>query len=259
MPRRPRSSSPARFHHVINRSASRVPLFIRPRDYHGFLAILREGLTRFPTPIVAYCILPNHWHLVMGPTGTNRLSQLFHWVTTTHAVRLRRREQTVGQGPVYQGRFKSHPIEASGNLVRVCRYVERNALAAGLVQRAQDWPWGSLADRRQAHSILPLTGAPFLGSDSWVEFVNATATCDGRPVPATGESVENRPVPLRDVAETPGPGVERRDQGIGVLGPADEHDPHAHVERPKHLGIRQVTGTLKPREDRRYDPALAIN
>ena len=149
MPRRLRSSGSGYYCHVINRAANRTPLFARPREYREFLDILREGLDLYPVPVVAFCVLSNHWHLVLGPTGTTSLSRLMHWVETTHAVRVNVRRKTVGQGPVYQGRFKAHLIEEAGGLVRTCRYVERNALTAGLVRRAQDWPWGSLAERRR--------------------------------------------------------------------------------------------------------------
>jgi putative transposase len=155
---------------------------------------------RHPARLITYCILSNHWHLVLGPVGTIGLSNLLHWVTTTHAIRWHRRGRTVGQGPVYQGRFKSHPIEAPDQLMRVCRYVERNALTAGLVQKAQDWPWCSLAARRSLLSDLPLVNTPFLASNAWVDYVNSVRIGDENPwssVPLEGETVENRPVPLR--------------------------------------------------------------
>jgi putative transposase len=176
MPRRPRSAATPAYFHVINRAAAKVPLFVRPRDYRDFLAILREGLTRHPVPVISYCLMANHWHLVIGPTGTLLLSQLMHWVSTTHAVRFRRRHDSVGTGPVYQGRFKAKQIEDAASLIRTCRYVERNALTAGLVHRAQDWPWSSLSDRRQATQRVPLRGADFLASDVWVDHVNQRVT-----------------------------------------------------------------------------------
>jgi len=180
MPRRPRTSAIPAYFHVINRAAAKAPLFVKPRDYRGFLQILREGLKLQPVPLISYCILGNHWHLVVGPTGTERLSLLMHWVATTHAVRFRLKHKTVGQGPVYQGRFKSKALEDGGAIIRTCRYVERNALAAGLVRRAQDWPWGSLADRRRDDPIVPLKDAQFLTSDSWMEFVNQPRVTDPR-------------------------------------------------------------------------------
>ena len=181
MPRRARTLENEYYFHVDQpQRPSRAPIFLRPKDYREFLEILRDGLARHQVPLVAYCILPNHWHLVLGRTGTARLSRLMHWVTTTHAVRLHTRRKTVGEGPIYQGRFKAHPIESAGALLRVCRYVERNALAPHLVRRAQDWPWGSLRDRLRPEAAVPLAGAPFLASDTWIDHVNAGHARDQR-------------------------------------------------------------------------------
>jgi putative transposase len=102
---------------------------------------------------------------------------------------------------VYQGRFHARPIESSAELVRVCRYVERNALRAGLVERAQDWPWGSLSERLRRHSHLPLTSTPFLTSRAWIDHVNAPATArELLLTPTSGtktvKTVENTSVPM---------------------------------------------------------------
>lgn len=259
MPRRPRSTVSKQYCHIINRAAGKAPLFARPRDYREFLAILREGLVRHPVPLLAYCLLPNHWHLITGPTGTQRLARLMHWVSTTHAVRFRRRHQTVGEGPVYQGRYKSMPVEDAASLVWICRYVERNALTAGLVRRAQDWPWGSLADRRQTKTAVPLTAAPFLASEAWAEHVNAVVTARERatrPVPKTSRSVENRPVPHH--AEAPGGGTKGGGQRGRVLRSADGDQADTHVEGAEHFRFIKLAGALKPREQRRDRPAPAV-
>jgi putative transposase len=185
MPRRARSTLQANYFHVINRSARRLVLFEEPGDYRAFLTVLNEGLVRHPVRLIAYALMPNHWHLVMGPTDTASLSRCLHWVTATHAVRLQHHRHSVGQGPVYQGRFTSMELPAVGDLMRVCRYVERNARQAGLVRRAEDWPWCSLADRLQPVPELPVVTTAFLSSRAWVEYVNTTRPSD-------------------DVAETPG-------------------------------------------------------
>jgi putative transposase len=216
MPRRPRSRTTEHYYHVINRGALKATLFKRPREYREFLAILRRGLRLHPIPLVAYCVLANHWHLVVGPTGTKRLAQLMHWVATTHAVRLRRRTNSVGHGPVYQSRYKSVPLEDAGSIVRACRYVERNALAAGLVARAQDWPWSSLVDRASMAPSMPLSGHDFLTSSAWVAFVNSTVTLREqlveRPVPKLLKPVENRPVPKQPDQVPRRPGVSPGDR-----------------------------------------------
>jgi putative transposase len=282
MARKLRSSVSGNYCHVINRAVGKATLFTRPRDYRAFLDILGEGLERHPVPLIAFCVLSNHWHLVLGPSGTPSLSRLLHWVTTTHAVRLHRHRGSVGEGHVYQGRFKAHLIEEAGGLVRVCRYVERNALTAGVVRRAQDWPWGSLAERRRPDPALPLSGAEFLGSDAWVHLVNAAMTPRElalRPLwlaPGAGElpptgtgrdrAVENRPDPLMvgsvenlgNFAEAPGGGAEGGEERGRVFRRADGNQAHTHVERPKHLRVLKMAGPLKPREQRRNRPTPAV-
>lgn len=214
MARRPRKATAAAFFHVINRAAKKQKIFLRSQDYRGFIDILSEGLKRHPVRLIAFCIMANHWHLVVGPTETKTLSSLLHWVTTTHAVRLNHRRKTIGEGPVYQGRFHSEPVETTGDLMRICRYVERNALRANLVKRAQDWPWCSLSERLRAEPALPLVTTPFLASQAWTEHVNAPITVQEQmalrtPVPQMAETVENTPVPaspdpLDDGTKVPG-------------------------------------------------------
>lgn len=207
MPRRPRSADSANVFHVINRSARKHPIFARPPDYRAYLRILAEGLDRHPVDLLAYCVMPNHWHLIVGPTEPHQLSRLLHWVTTTHAVRWRHRRRTVGEGPVYQGRFRSGTLPEPDDVMRACRYVERNPLRARLVERAEAWPWSSLCERLHGHMGIPLATAPFLLSEAWIDHVNAAMTLAERqstPVPGRPESVENKPVPPMPAADRPG-------------------------------------------------------
>ena len=198
MPRRARSTQRASYFHVINRSVRRLVLFTQPADYRAFLSILSQGLEQHPVRLIAYSVMPDHWHLVMGQTDTATLSRCLHWVTSTHALRLDRHRQSVGEGPVYQGRFTSVEIPAVGDLVRVCRHVERNALQAGLVRQAQDWPWASLAERLQASPSVPLVNTPFLSSRAWADYVNTK-----RPGDDTAHNLLAPVAPLDDFPDAP--------------------------------------------------------
>jgi putative transposase len=267
MPRRKRSSYPSTYFHIINRAAGRITLFRTSQEYRAFLKVLREGLERHPVRLVSYCVLSNHWHLVMGPVGNDELSKVMHWVTATHAMRWRKRRKTVGQGPVYQGRFRALVKESPDALMSACRYVERNALSAGLVDRAQDWPWSSLTERLLDEPRVPLVDTPFLASSGWLDYVNVPRTLAerlGRPGTRKTKSVENRPVPhdvLGDVTEEPG-GVGRggeQGQRRGRLARRDDQDhADAHVESPKRLGFVKPARIAKPREQRRHRPTVAV-
>src|SRR6185503_20235859 len=161
------------YFHVIHRTALPAPLFLRPKDYRDFLQIMREGLERHPLPLLAYTVMDDHWHLVVSSAGTARLTRLIAWVATTHAGRLQRTRPGLNGAPTYLERFTMQAVSAPDRLLRVCRYVERHALTAGLVRRAQDWPWCSLADRLGSVPALPLSGTSFMSSDTWVRHVNA--------------------------------------------------------------------------------------
>src|SRR6058998_898085 len=144
MPRRPRVAPGGQVYHVLNRSAGRMKMLRNDKDYAAFTALIGEALERHPMRILAYCVLSNHWHFVAWPRHDGELTAFFRWLTHTHAMRWRVAHHTVGYGHLYQGRFKSFPIETDPSVLTVCRYVERNALTAGLVKRAEDWQWSSL-------------------------------------------------------------------------------------------------------------------
>jgi putative transposase len=141
--------------------------------------VLAQALQRLPIRLLCYCLMPNHWHLVLWPREDGELSTFMNWLTLTHTQRWRHAHHTVGYGGLYQGRFKSFPIQRDEHLLRVCRYVKRNALRANLVQRAQAWRWGSLWHRQ--HALEPM--ASLLCSDwpvdrpaNWIELINTPQT-----------------------------------------------------------------------------------
>jgi len=175
MPRRRRLSTAGLIFHVVNRSAKRSRLFDTRDDYAAFVSVLAEGVSRCDVSLFAYCVMPNHWHLIVSADRDGELSRFMHWVTTTHARRWQLARRTEGLGAVYQGRFRAIPIAEDRHFLWVCRYVERNALRAALVNRAEDWPWSSLAEEANAHRI-ELTPWPVQRPSTWLEHVNAPQT-----------------------------------------------------------------------------------
>lgn len=179
MPRRPREATGGLAYHVLNRAAGRARLFETEADYKAFERVLGEAWQRTPTRIACYCIMPNHWHLVLWPATDGELSEFMRWLTVTHTQRWHAHRGTSGMGPLYQGRFKSFPIQQDDHFLRVCRYVERNALRAGLVARAEDWRWNSLGSRRSAEApafLLPPSAWPVTPPRNWIALVNRPET-----------------------------------------------------------------------------------
>ena len=144
MPRKARNAPGGLVYHVLNRAVGRHELLQKDGDYEAFERVFDEALKKHPIRVLGYCIMPNHWHLVLWPAREGQLTAFVRWMTHTHTMRWHAHYHTSGTGHLYQGRFKSFPIEADDHLYTVLRYVERNALRAGLVSSAASSRWSSL-------------------------------------------------------------------------------------------------------------------
>jgi putative transposase len=174
MPRRPRLAAGDFAYHVLNRRVGRLPLFEKPADYAAFEHVLAEAQDRTGIRIAAYCLMPNHWHLLLWPRRDGEISEVLRWITVTHTQRWHAHHHTAGTGPVYQGRFKSFPVQTDAHFLTVARYVERNALRARLVHRAETWQWSSLWRRKQGKAKLTtwLSPWPVEQPRDWLARVN---------------------------------------------------------------------------------------
>ena len=174
MPRRPRVCPANTCFHVLNRAVARLPLFEKRENYQAFERVLRETWERESLPIYAYCVMPNHWHFVVCPETKSQLTDFFRWLTHTHTMRWHAHHQTQGTGHLYQGRFKTFPIEDDEHLLAVLRYVERNPLRAKLCKRAEEWEYGSawLRQYGDAKQRELLSKWPIPRPRSWQAYVN---------------------------------------------------------------------------------------
>lgn len=161
-------------YHVLNRANARRTLFENDGDYGAFERVLAQACQRVAMRLLAYCVMPNHWHLVVWPRQDGDLSRFMNWLTLTHTQRWHQHRQTVGEGHVYQGRFKSFPVESSEYVRMVCRYVERNPVRAGLVARTEQWRWSSAG----ASGAVPLHEWPMDRPAAWSEWANEAEAAD---------------------------------------------------------------------------------
>ena len=144
MPRTARVAPGGMIFHVLNRGNARDAIFRKEADYQAFEKVIAETQQQVAVRILAYCLMPNHWHFVLWPAQDGDLGRFMQRLTTTHVRRWHLHRQTVGSGHLYQGTYKSFPIQQDEHLYTVLRYVERNPVRPTLVKRAEDWRWSSL-------------------------------------------------------------------------------------------------------------------
>ncbi|MEW6357896.1 MAG: transposase [Planctomycetota bacterium] len=178
MPRTPRIAPGGMIFHVLNRGNGHAQIFSHDGDYDAFERIMEEVRGYTPMRIISYSLMPTHWHFVLWPEEDDEMAAFMHRLTVTHVRRWHAHHGSGGRGHLYQGGYKSFPVQSDGHLLTVCRYVERNPLRAGLAARAEEWPWGSLSHRcrndERARKLL--CEWPVERNEDYLEWVNQPQT-----------------------------------------------------------------------------------
>jgi len=143
MPRPVRKIERDSIYHVLNRANGRMQIFEKEKDYVAFEKIIIEAKEKYPMRILSYCIMPNHWHFVLYPKNNQDLVLFMRWLTLTHTQRWLVHRNMTGYGHLYQGRYKSFPVQKDDHFIQVCQYIEKNAFRAKLANKAEEWRWGS--------------------------------------------------------------------------------------------------------------------
>ena len=173
MPRAARLDVGGYPYHVINRAVMRLEIFTSPSDYHLFEKLLGDIATETGVRILAYCLMPNHWHLLLHPENDGDLGIFMHRLTSSHTRQFRAETGTNGTGPLYQGRYKSFVIDDDIHLLTVLKYFERNAVRAKLANTAESWRWGSAWQRFQPKRTVPLALLPTPLPADYLSWLNA--------------------------------------------------------------------------------------
>jgi len=182
MPRFARNAPGGLIYHVLNRAAGRGTLFRNDDEYAAFMRLFAELLEEVPIRVCGFCLMPNHWHLVLWPQKEGELAKFMQRLTITHVRRWIEDRGRRGRGSVYQGRYKSFPVQDDDHLRTVLRYVERNPLRARMVKRSQAWRWSSLGqsqtplDAEEGIARVPLSKWPVPRPRNWVDWVNRPQT-----------------------------------------------------------------------------------
>lgn len=174
MPRAIRTDVGNYCYHIINRANARLAIFFKETDYFLFEQVLEEAKKKYDMRIIAYILMPNHFHLVLYPKNDGDLAKFMQWLTLTHTQRWHQQKNTRGTGHLYQGRYKSFLIEEDNHLLSVIHYVERNALRAKLIKKAENWKfcslWRRLYGKDQQKKLL--SKWPILEPKDYLSFIN---------------------------------------------------------------------------------------
>ncbi len=170
MARTARASKGGICYHVINRGNGRATVYHTASDYRFFIGLMGKARARIPMRILSYCLMPNHFHLVLWPIYDGDLSRWMQWLMTCHVRRYHQLRGTSGR--IWQGRFKAFPIQQDSHLLTVMRYVERNPVRANLAPSAAEWKWSSASHATtelQNRLVMP---GPVAKPDDWIRLVD---------------------------------------------------------------------------------------
>jgi REP element-mobilizing transposase RayT len=163
---------PGKAYHVFARGDNRGLIFHETEDYEAFLSLLQRALDRFAVACVAFCLLDNHYHLLLVP-HRHSVSRVMQYVNGAYAQWFNRKYGRVGH--VFQGRFGSKLIDDAGYLLTAVRYIAMNPVEAGRVTTPDDWRWGS---HRATVGLDPVP--PFLALDRIWAAVDCQDAARGR-------------------------------------------------------------------------------
>lgn len=215
MARLPRISVQQYYYHIFSRGNNREPIFFEPANYERFLQNLDRFQLDFGYRLYTYCLMPNHFHLLLRP-GKTELSRVMQTLMTAYSMYVNKRCNHVGH--IFQGRFKSIIVEKESYLLEVIRYIHLNPVRAGLVARVEEYPWSS-----------------------YMKYMSAG---DGKPKIETGEILAlfsqnsvNQKQSFKEFTESGlGSGFDpEKEQARGVLGTARFHQALAKVLKGKRV------------------------
>jgi len=174
MPRVVRGLADNYIYHIINRGNGRQEVFHKERDYEAFIDIMKEAKKKHQIKLFSYCLMPNHFHMILMPEHGNELSRSMQWLMTSHVRRYHRHYGSSGH--IWQGRYKSFIIQKDAHLLMAMRYVEGNPIRAGLVRSAKEWAWSSHREMIGGKKNILAGEVPIELPENWERYVDEPLT-----------------------------------------------------------------------------------
>ena len=167
MPRRTTEFAQGEYYHVYNRGVGRQPIFREEENYRYLLRIVKRYADRLQVAVVAYCLMPNHYHLLIRQDGEESAGSLPQLTFNRYTKAFNKRYGR--SGTLFEGRYRSVWVDKTDYLLHLCRYIHANPVKAGLTSRPEDWPFsnyrewmemrgGTLVDRNFVSESFPQRG-----------------------------------------------------------------------------------------------------
>jgi len=173
MPRRKTNFAQGHYYHIYNRGAGRERIFFNEANYLYCLKLLERNLMRYSIAVIAYCLMPNHYHFLLRQDGEKPLSKFINAIFNAYAQAVNLQQGR--SGTLFEGRFRDVWVDKEGYLLHLCRYIHANPVKAGLVSSLLDWPYSNyhewIGERPGTLVDLDFVDTYFLQRDSYTEFV----------------------------------------------------------------------------------------
>jgi putative transposase len=164
MPYREKTFVSGNIYHIYNRGVNKMPIFVNPGNYTYLLRKVKQLLTELPIAILAYCLMPTHYHFVLRQDGDIPISIFIQRLFQTYTQAFNKQQKR--KGPLFEGRFRHVRVDRDEYVTHLCRYVHLNPVAAGLVSSPEEWPYsnylewievrpGTLVDREFVRQFFP--------------------------------------------------------------------------------------------------------
>ncbi|MEW6360396.1 MAG: transposase [Planctomycetota bacterium] len=156
------------YYHIYNRGAGKAPIFFQPDDYEHCLRLIKRHREQYGVCVVAYCLMPNHYHFCLRQEGEQALSRFMAIIFNSYVQAVNRRRERAGT--LFQGRFRHAWIDREEYLAHLCRYIHLNPVKANLASRPGEWPYsnypewvgarsGTLKDQGLISALFPTAAA----------------------------------------------------------------------------------------------------
>jgi putative transposase len=141
VPHRKTQFSPSHYYHVYNRGVEKQPIFRERENYRYLLRLVKKYANQLCVAVIAYCLMPNHYHFLLRQDGNDSAGLLPQLVFNRYTKAFNKRYGRIGT--LFERRYQSIWVDAEGYLLHLCRYIHANPVKAGMVSQPEDWPFSN--------------------------------------------------------------------------------------------------------------------